>query len=190
MTDYQKLYDGVGRAAWGYLFLYIDVNINSVSILPSFVGYLLFLSAINCLCDEERDLCLIKTLGVILSVWHFASWCASCIAVDLGSMLDVVGIIIGVVNIYFHFQLLTNLSSIAAKYQLEGDEYDQKLLRYRTMQTVILTAVIVIGYLMKWLEGLGWLVSISMMIVYLIVGILLMRALFGLGKCFVTEIDS
>ena len=136
MTDYQKLYTGIGRAAWGYFFIYFDFNINTVSILPSFIGYLLFLSAINYLCDEERELNLLRTLVTILTVWHIASWLASWASIDLDGMLQVVDIIIGVVNIYFHFQLLTNLASIAAKYQSEDYELDEKLLRYRTLQTI------------------------------------------------------
>ena len=124
MTAYQKLYTGIGRAAWGYFFIYFDFNINTVSILPSFIGYMLFLSAINCLCEEERELNLLRTLGVILTVWHVASWLASWGSIDLDGMLQVVDIIIGVVNIYFHFQLLTNLASIATKYQSADDELD------------------------------------------------------------------
>ena len=68
MTDYHKLYTGIGRAAWGYFFIYFDINLNTVSILPSFIGYLLFLSAINYLCDEQRELNLLRTLGVILAL--------------------------------------------------------------------------------------------------------------------------
>ncbi len=98
MTAYQKLYTGIGRAAWGYFFIYFDFNINTVSILPSFIGYMLFLSAINCLCEEERELNLLRTLGVILTVWHVASWLASWGSIDLDGMLQVVDIIIGVVN--------------------------------------------------------------------------------------------
>lgn len=187
MTDHQKLYTGIGRAAWGYFFIYFNININSVSILPSFIGYLLFLSAINYLCDEERELELLRTLGIILTVWHIASWLASWAAIDLDGMLQVADIIIGVVNIYFHFQLLTNLASIAAKYQPEALELDKKLLHYRTLQTVMLTAVIILGYLAKWLDGFGMLISIVMLIVYLIAGILLMKALFDLRRCLPTD---
>lgn len=89
MTAYQKLYTGIGRAAWGYFFIYFDFNINTVSILPSFIGYMLFLSAINCLCEEERELNLLRTLGVILTVWHVASWLASWGSIDLDGMLQV-----------------------------------------------------------------------------------------------------
>lgn len=190
MTDYHKLYTGIGRAAWGYFFIYFDINLNTVSILPSFIGYLLFLSAINHLCDEERELNLLRTLGVILTAWHIASWVASFGAIKLDGMLPAVDIIIGVVNIYFHFQLLTNLASIAAKHQPEGYELDAKLLRYRTMQTVMLTAVIVLGYLVKWQAELVTFVSVGMIIVYLIVAILLMKALFDLRRCLRMDNDS
>ena len=183
MTDYQKLYSGIGRAAWGYFFIYFDVNIGTVSLLPSFIGYLLFLSAIDCLCGEERELNLLRTLVVILALWHGASWLTSWVSVDLDGMLQAVDIIIGAVNIYFHFQLLTNLASIAAKYQPEDYESDEKLLRYRTLQTIMLTAVILLSYLAKWLDGFGTFVSICMIIVYLISGILLMKALFDLRRC-------
>ena len=182
MTDFQKLYTGIGRAAWGYFFIYFDINLNTVSIFPSFIGYLLFLSAINHLCDEERELNLLRTLGIILTVWHIASWFASFGAIKLDGMLPAVDIIIGVVNIYFHFQLLTNLASIATKYQSEGHEFDAKLLRYRTMQTVMLTAVIILGYLAKWQTELVTVISVGMIIVYLIVAVLLMKALFDLRR--------
>ena len=190
MTDYQKLYTGIGRAAWGYFFIYFDINLNTVSILPSFIGYLLFLSAINHLCDEERELNLLRTLGIILTVWHIASWFASFGGIKLDGMLPAVDIIIGVVNIYFHFQLLTNLASIAAKYQSEDHEFDAKLLRYRTMQTVMLTAVIILGYLAKWQTELVTVISVGMIIVYLIVAVLLMKALFDLRRDISIDSDS
>lgn len=190
MTDYQKLYTGIGRAAWGYFFIYFDINLNTVSILPSFIGYLLFLSAINHLCDEERELNLLRTLGIILTVWHIASWFASFGAIKLDGMLPAVDIIIGVVNIYFHFQLLTNLASIATKYQSEDHEFDAKLLRYRTMQTVMLTAVIILGYLAKWQTELVTVISVGMIIVYLIVAVLLMKALFDLRRDISIDSDS
>ena len=173
----------VGSRGKVRIFIYFDFNINTVSILPSFIGYLLFLSAINYLCDEERELNLLRTLVIILTVRHITSWLASWVSLDLDGMLHVVDIIIGVVNIYFHFQLLTNLASIATKYQSEDYELDKKLLRYRTLQTIMLTAVIIIGYLSKWLPELVTLVSIGMIIVYLIAGILLMKALFDLRRC-------
>jgi len=183
MTDYQKLYSGISKAAWGYFFLYFNINFNNVSILPSFVGYLLFLSAINLLKEEERELSLLRTLGVIMALWTGVEWVASFVGLNLEGMWQFIDIIISLVNLYFHFQFLTNLASIAAKYQPEGYELDVKLLGYRTLQTVMLTAIEVIIRFQPWLSEVWTVISICMLIVYLIAGICLMKALFDLRKC-------
>ena len=47
MTQRQTLYAGVSRAAWGYFFLYFDIRLGQLNILPEFGAYLLFLSAIH-----------------------------------------------------------------------------------------------------------------------------------------------
>lgn len=187
MTNHQKLYSGISKAAWGYFFLYFNINFNNVSILPSFVGYLLFLSAINLLKDEERELSLLRTLAVIMALWTGVEWLASFVGLNLEGMWQFIDIIISLVNLYFHFQFLTNLASIAAKYQPEGYELDAKLLRYRTLQTVMLTAIEVIIRFQPWLSEAWTVISICMLIVYLIAGICLMKALFDLRKCLPTN---
>ena len=187
MMDYQKLYSGISKAAWGYFFLYFNINFNNVSILPSFVGYLLFLSAINLLKEEERELSLLHTLGVIMALWTGVEWLASFVGINLEGMWQFIDIIISLVNLYFHFQFLTNLASIAAKYQSEGRELDAKLLRYRTLQTVMLSAIEVIICFQPWLSEAWTVISICMLIVYLIAGICLMKALFDLRKCLPTN---
>ena len=187
MMDYQKLYSGISKAAWGYFFLYFNINFNNVSILPSFVGYLLFLSAINLLKEEERELSLLHTLGVIMALWTGVEWLASFVGLNLEGMWQFIDIIISLVNLYFHFQFLTNLASIAAKYQSEGYELDAKLLRYRTLQTVMLSAIEVIICFQPWLSEAWTVISICMLIVYLIAGICLMKALFDLRKCLPTN---
>lgn len=186
MTDYRKLYDGISKAAWGYFFCYFNINFNNVSILPTFIGYILFLSAINYLKDEERELSLLHTMGVILALWHGAEWIMSWIGIDLDGAWQFVDIIISLVNLYFHFQFLTNLAAIAAKYQPESSGYDAKLLRYRTLLTVMLTAIEIIIGLHTWLSEVWTHISAIMLIAYLVAGICLMKALFDLRKCLPT----
>lgn len=183
MTDYRKLHNGISKAAWGYFFLYFNFNINTISLLPAFIGYLLFLSAINTLKNEERELSLLRTLGVLLALWHGADWIVSWLSIDLDGAWQFIDVIISLVNLYFHFQLLTNLASIAAKYQPDGHALDAKLLRYRTLQTVMLTAITMITYLYPWLSEVWAPISVIMLIVYLIAGICLMKALFALRRC-------
>lgn len=190
MTDFQKLYKGISRAAWGYFFLCFDFKINTVSIMPSFIGYLLFLSAISYLREEERELSLLHTLGVILALWHGIDWLAGWFSYDLDGLWQFADVLVSLVNLYFHFQLLTNLASIAAKYQPEGYELDSKLLRYRTIQTIILTVITIIPYFRSWLFEIWAVVAIIMLIVYLIVAVCLMIALFSLRKCLPTSEKS
>lgn len=183
MTDYRKLYDGISKVAWGYFFIYFNIHINTVSLLPSFVGYGLFLSAIHDLKEEERELSLLHTLGVLLAVWHGAEWLVSWVGIDLEGVWQFLDIIISLVNLYFHFQLLTNLASIAATHQPDGYKQDAKLLRYRTLQTVILTAITAVTLLYPWLSAMWTAISVVMLIVYLIACICLMKALFDLRRC-------
>lgn len=188
MKDYGMLRQGVKRVAWRYFFLYFDLNIGTASLTPAFVGYLLMLSAIRLLKDEVRDLGLLSTMGRILAVWHGAQWAAGLIGGSFDGLWQFVDILIGIVNIYFHFQLLTGLAVIAGRYQPEGDHQDMKLLRYRTVQTVVLTAIEVILYLCPRTSELWSAVSVVLALVYLVVGVCLVVALFRLRKCFpVTE---
>lgn len=181
MTAYEKRYHGLDRAAWGYFFLYFNINVGSVSLLPTFVGYLLFLGAIRLLEGEERELNLLRPLAILLAVWHGLDWCLSLFGTDLYG-LQFIDLIRDAVNLYFHFQLLTNLASIAARHQPEDCEFDQKLLKYRTLQTLMITAIWILTYFDHWFGDYWGLISGGMGVVYVIAGVCLMRAIFGLRR--------
>lgn len=182
MTTYNRLYDGISKVAWGYFFLYFDINLGTVSVLPNFVGFLLFLKAIDLLKDDQRELGLLKTLGIILTVWNFIEWVGSWVSYSFGNWYFI-NIIIGLVNLYFHFQLITNLASIAKEYQQEGCEQDKKLLKYRTMQTIMLTVFLAISNFIPFFEEIGTYISFGLAIIYIVVCICIMKALFDLRKC-------
>lgn len=191
MIDRQKLYDGIGKAAWGYLFIYFNINLGTVNILPAFVGYLLFLSAIKLLSDEERELKLLETIGALLMLWHLAAWVvASFAAIDLDGIVPIADIIASVINIYFHFQLLTNLASIAAKYQPEGEGLDRSILNCRTFQTIMLTAAIILLRLTSPDNFVGAYTSIGIAILYLIAAAVMMNTLFDLRRCFAEKSEE
>ena len=143
MTDYTKVYNGISKVIWGYFFLYFNINLGTISILPSFVGYFLFSGAIDLLKDEERELSLLKPLCMILGVWEGIEWLANCVGYIFDEKWQFVNLMIGLLNLYFHFQFITNLASIAIKHQKEGCIYDKKLLKYRTILTILQTIFIV-----------------------------------------------
>lgn len=182
MTRYKKLFHGIDRAAWAYLFLYFNINIGGVSLLPAFVGYWLFLGAIGLLEEEERELSLLRPLAVLMAVWHGLDWFLSFININLYG-LQFIDLIRNVIDIYFHFQLLTNLSSIARRHQPEGMELDRKLLKYRTLQTLMITVIWILGSFSEWLAEYGALISGGIGVAYVIAGVCLMKALFDLRRC-------
>lgn len=183
METYNKLYDGISKVAWGYFFLYFNINLGTVSILPSFVGYILFLKAIDLLQSDERELSLLRTLGIILTVWNVIEWIATCINYSFGSSWQFVTIITSLVSMYFHFQLITNLASIATKYQQKGYEQDKKLLRYRTIQTIMQTTFTISTVFAPHFDGFITYIYFCLAIVYAVVCICIMKALFDLRKC-------
>lgn len=184
MTERERLYSGIGKVAWGYVFLYFNININAVSLLPAFVGYLLFLSAIRALEGTERELSLLYIPGVLLSVWHVVDWLLSWGGVDFDGLIPVADILVGLLNLYFHFQLLTNLATLADAHQPKEAEIGARLRRCRTAQTVMLTAMVALGYLAPWIGGAWAVVSVVIAIAYVIVGIVLIKALFDLRRVF------
>ena len=151
MTQWQTLYTGVSRAAWGYFFLYFDIRLGQLNILPEFGAYLLFLSAIHFLEGQRRDLALLCPLGWLLAAWSGLGWAAEL----FGTTLDfpVVGIVIGAVQMYFHFQMMTDFAALAQCYQGADQTLDRRLLRWRTLQTLLLTATTILFYLQERLPG-------------------------------------
>ena len=102
MTSHpEALYRGVSHAAWGYLFLYLDVNLGTVSILPAFVGYLLFWSAISALEGEVRDLSLLRPLCALLGAWAGAGWLYSWTGGSLDGCFYPLDVILQAASLYF-----------------------------------------------------------------------------------------
>lgn len=190
MTTYEKLYKGISQAAWGYLFIFLHINIGTVDILPDFAGYILFLSAINILKEFIAELSLIRTIGIILTAWNFIDWVLSIIGYEGNNVLQIISIVITIINLYFHFQLLTDFAAIAKMYQREGCTYDRKILSYRTFIVIILTVFAALSYFAQLIdEEIMIIISVIIIIGGVTAIILLMVALFGLRKNLSTDED-
>ena len=190
MTNCENVCKGLKRVAWGYFFLYFNFNLFTVNLLPGFVGYILFLSAVTLMRDEERELSLLYTLGVIMALWTGAEWLVGLVGLKIDGLWQFADIIISITNLYFHFQLLTNLASIAEKYQTDERSFDKTLLRYRTFQTVMLTVVYVIQFFSPWMSEVWTAISVCTAIVYIIAGVLVMKTLLGLRRCLLTTLQE
>ena len=190
MTHRQTLYDAISKAAWGYFFLYFDLKLNSVSVLPSFVGFLLFLSAIKLIKEERRDLELLRPLGTLLAVWHGGNWLASWLGTSLDGLFPMVDLIISLAGVYFHFQMLTDFAALAARYQQPEQDLDRRLLKWRTRQTLLLTAISLCAYPLRFLTELWEPTMIVLAIAGFITSLCIMFTLFDLRRIFRDDLDS
>ena len=197
MNKTDRLYTGITRAAWGYFFLYFNVDINmggnTVGLLPAFVGMALFLSAIELLKGERRNLALLRPFAVALLVWYLAGWAADIFGVSLDTRLPVISLLTSLAGMYFQFQLLTDFAALARTYVPDNPDLERRLLRWRTIQTVMLTILTVLVYVFDIVPegGYGNLVLMYTMlgagIIQIIAGICLMAALFALRRAIGTE---
>ena len=125
---------------------------------------------------------LLRPLGWLLAAWSGLGWAAEL----FGATLDfpVVGIVIGAVQMYFHFQMMTDFAALAQCYQGADQTLDRRLLRCRTLQTLLLTATTILFYLQERLPEVWAAVMVVLAVVYIVAGICLMAALFALRRCF------
>lgn len=183
-TEWETLYKGASHAAWGYLFLYLDFNLGTVSILPRFVGWLLFLSAIRRLSSQRRDLDLLRPLGILLAVWNGADWLASWLGTTVDGRFLPLDLIVGAASLYFQFQFLTDCAALAAEYQPPEGELDRRLLRWRTVQTVLITVTTLMTDATESFGDAWGYAALALTVVSFFVTLCLTAAMFSLRKLF------
>lgn len=118
--------------AWGYLFLYLDINLGPVDILPNWLGYGMMLRALPALGSA-----VLRPLASMLAGWQGLLWVLPILGIPTaGPVVSLLALVFGVVGIYFHFQLLTNLAEVA---QQRAFPDEKSLLRLRTINTLLVT---------------------------------------------------
>lgn len=180
MSGKERICAGITRTAGGYFFLYFDLTIGAVDLLPAFVGMLFFLSAIDLMKEQRRDLELLRPFAVVLTAWYFVDWAAAWIGKSPGEILPMAELLVSLAGMYFHFQLLTDLAAVARMYDTQDPPAEEKILRWRTLQTVMLTGILIVSCLLDWLHVERPELVILLSVIYLIAGICIMRVLFVL----------
>lgn len=135
MTD-NNYTEALGHIAWGYLLLYLDFNLGTLDILPNWLGYLLIYQAITTLGEREPSALLLKPFGLLLTLYEACIW---TLEIFSSTPPYLATLLFAVLTLYFHFQLLTNLASIALRSNLEG--VSRRLLQLRTVCTLLYTTL-------------------------------------------------
>ena len=183
MDNREKLYSGLSKAAWGYFLLVFDINLGNVSILPSFAGCFLLYSALKYLAEEQRDLLLLRPLGLLLAVWNLANWLLSWLGANLDGRFLFFDLLISAAGLYFHFQFLTDIAALAEKLQEPDSRLDCQIRKRRTLYLVLTTLLQIVHYLPQLTPEIITGVTFCLGLGYGIVAFLVMYALFRLRRC-------
>jgi len=172
MNDRVSLSNAVKKIAWGYVLLHLHFNLGTIDILPDWVGYWMMYFSLSVLEEFEPSAKLLKPFGTILTAYHCFDWVFRLFGVSWD--IPILGTLIVLVDLYFHFQLLTNLAAISQQFQCPETK---KILTLRTVQTVLNTLLFLhLGW-----EHYEWAAYLILMI-GLIVVIWICRVLFSLRR--------
>ena len=173
-----SLVTAIGRVAWGYVFLYLNINLNEVNILPDWACYAFILAALPGLALAERSAALLRPLAWILLAAEGADWVLSLLGYSLsGGAFYIIGVIIAVVELYFHFQLLTNIAAVASRF----DENRARGIRRLRNATAIFGTVMAIPWPIYRLgETAQETLAVALVVLALVLIVWTFAALFGL----------
>ena len=158
------------RIAIGFGILCFDINLGPINILPNWLGYWLIVKSLDAIAEEEPSAALLKSLGNLLIVWFAATWVMKILGMNPRvSLVNWFAYLVAVEQLYFQFQLLTNIAAIAAKYV---PQFEQRILRLRTVMTLVVT-----GYTLLSAFVVSEFVAAMVAIVQIVTAIWLFRTL-------------
>lgn len=166
ILNYTELSSALRRIVWGYSLIYLNINLGRLDVLPDWIGYGLLLSSLPSLAKCTPSANLLSSFGQVLVGWNLVHWCLNFFGGYEFS--QIISVCFSIITVYFHFQLLTNLSEIAENTDSCRPE---RLLRLRTLN-VLLTTVLSLPFryeIMEWIVTLGSIAVVAFIIQVLIV---------------------
>ena len=165
--------DAVSTIAWAFVILHLDFNLGRLNILGNWIGWWMIASAVKKLGEENPEFALLESLAIGLAVWDGvcnAIWLLLGVTVNIYA----VNIVVFVLMLYLRFQLLTNLAEMA---EAHGCPQRRQLLVLRTVQTLLLTAMLPLP---EFAEGsVGYYITVA---VNLLVAAWILLLLFSLRR--------
>jgi len=164
MERKEQLSLALRKIFWAYIFLYFDINIGTVDLLPAGLGYIFFYQAIrDGIETEEESSKLLKPICWILIIYRIVEWFMNIL--QLPTDIFIITEMMSVIALYFHFQLLTNLANIAHKYECP---VENTLLALRTVHTVLMT-ILAFTVHFKEIEWLSMMIMIAQIFIMIFI---------------------
>ncbi len=190
MSEHTSLYNGISKIAWGFIFILFHFKINTIDLLPDFVGYILIALGIGELGAFLGHTKVLKPLSIVLSIWTASVWLTETLTLSNLSFMSYLSTAMGIVTLIFNIILLTDLSVLAAKYQPADKNIDRRLIVARNIYAVCyslsigmsLSALLTLNMHSELLTGIATAVSIASGIAMLVIMIIILVSLFSLRK--------
>ena len=136
----EALCRAVGKVAWGYVLIYLNINIGTVNILPNWAGCLLFIFALDELGKWQAPAGRLRPLGWALFCWELLVWVLAALGLDMSAPLWYLPqTLAAVLSLWFNFQLLTHLAAISDALGLSRGRSIRRLRNFRTVLTTALS---------------------------------------------------
>ena len=185
LKKHTKTSSAVKKIAYGYLMLHLDFRLGALDLLPGWIGYLLFWSALPILAKTIPSFQLLTPLALVMSVWELLKWIPTIFGEswDPGSW----AVVFTVLDLYFHFQLLTDLATLAASYSCPEQRW---ILQLRTVRTTLHTVLPVSWvWINKQSAVVSQIVTTLITIFYLAIAFWICTVLFSLRRSLESQDD-
>ena len=196
MTENSSLYSGITKIAWAFVFILFHLRINTIDLLPDFVGYILIAIGIGSIADSLEHRKILKPMSIVISIWTASLWFTETVTLTsvfegyFSTIMSYLSTAMGVVILIFTIILLTDLSVLAAKHQPEDKNIDRHLIVARNIYAVCysvsiamsLSALLTFNRYPAVLTGVFTGLSIASGIAILVTMVIILIALFSLRK--------
>ena len=105
----------IKRVFWAYFLIYINFNLNSLNILPAWAGYLMLFGLLGTLAPEQPSVGLLRPFSLALAASALWDWTDQLLGGGLPVLPGWLTLILGLITLYFHFQLFTDLAQLARR---------------------------------------------------------------------------
>lgn len=174
----KTLSSAIKKIAVAYIFIYLHINIGSIDILPNWVGYIMIITALPILAQKVNSSILLKPFGIILCIYSGVNFLINIVGINYGIIVHIVSVLLGIISIYFHFQLITNIAEITFE-----EARKKRLLFLRTAGVIIDTITMLISCLPMLLdEEIYTYISLFLIIPRCVICFWIAGELFGLSK--------
>lgn len=167
----------VKKLAWAYILIHADLNLGTINLLPAWIGYCIILSCLPVLTRHAPSNRQLNVFCGILIFYELITWLMTCFGyAPQTPAAMILQLIFGFISIYFHFQLLTSLLTVAGQL---GSQYCITLRHLRNGVTVLHTVAVL--YMPLLWDALS-LITILLILVNLVLIVFIIVILFRLHR--------